>query len=210
LRACVSHSTPRIRKPKRQRRSDEEPQSRHLYCRIADSKMMAQASERSMPSYAPKSFTETEIENRLAIAREREAMNSVQNRVPSAADRVSSFDIWRHYHKRDRNLMGPILPSISRVTGKVVLIGFHSSDYGVISNDADRFKRFHSYCFGVHEHTLPMARESRLCGCVVSLVSPQPARAVSASSIRCGPPNISSVTIDHDELCDLPLGRRVA
>jgi hypothetical protein len=31
-----------------------------------------------------------------------------------------------------------------------------------------------------------------------------------ASSIRCGPPNISSVTIDHDELCDLPLGRRVA
>src|ERR1700677_2660453 len=38
------------------------------------------------------------------------------------------------------------------------------------------------YCFGVHEHTLPMARESRLCGCVVSLVSPQPARAVSASS----------------------------
>ena len=108
-----------------------------------------------MPSYAPKSFTETEIENRLAIAREREAMNSVQNRVPSAADRVSSFDIWRHYYKRDRNLMGPILPSISRVTGKVVLIGFHSSDYGVISNDADRFKRFHSYCFGVHEHTLP-------------------------------------------------------
>jgi len=71
------------------------------------------------------------------------------------------------------------------------------SGYGVISNDADRFKRFHSYCFGVHEHTLPMARESRLCGCVVSLVSPQPARAVSASSIRCGPPNISSVTIDH-------------
>src|ERR1700677_655876 len=56
------------------------------------------------------------------------------------------------------------------------------SGYGVISNDADRFKRFHSYCFGVHEHTLPMARESRLCGCVVSLVSPQPARAVSASS----------------------------
>jgi hypothetical protein len=82
--------------------------------------------------------------------------------------------------------------------------------YISISNDADRFKRFHSYCFGVHEHTLPMARESRLCGCVVSLVSPQPARAVSASSIRCGPPNISSVTIDHDELCDLPVGRRVA
>src|SRR5277367_4484651 len=89
------------------------------------------------------------------------------------------------------------------LTGSTLL---EMSGYGVISNDADRFKRFHSYCFGVHEHTLPMARESRLCGCVVSLVSPQPARAVSASSVRCGPPNISSVTIDHDELCDLPLG----
>src|ERR1700689_3010132 len=52
------------------------------------------------------------------------------------------------------------------------------SGYGVISNEADRFKRFHSYCFGVHEHTLPMARESRLCGCVVSPVPPQLARAV--------------------------------
>jgi len=28
----------------------------------------------------------------------------------------------------------------------------------------------------------------------------------SASSIRCCPPNISSVTIDHDELCELPVG----
>src|ERR1700677_2062740 len=64
--------------------------------------------------------------------------------------------------------------------------------------------------FSVHEHTFPMARESRLCGCLVSLVSPQLARAVSASSLRCCPPNISSVTIDHDELCDLPAGRRVA
>src|SRR5450631_2314428 len=68
---------------------------------------------------------------------------------------------------------------------------------------------FISY-FSVHEHTLPMARESRLGGYVVSPVSPQLARAVFASSIRCCPPNISSVTIDHDELCDLPVGRRVA
>ena len=64
--------------------------------------------------------------------------------------------------------------------------------------------------FSVHEHTFPTARGSRLHGCLVSLVSPQLARAVFASSIRCGPPNISSVTIDHDELCDLPAGRRVA
>jgi hypothetical protein len=42
------------------------------------------------------------------------------------------------------------------------------------------------------------------------LCHPQLARAGSASSIRCCPPNIASVTIDHDELCDLPVGRRVA
>jgi hypothetical protein len=62
----------------------------------------------------------------------------------------------------------------------------------------------------VHEHTFPAAREPRLAGCVVSPASPRTARAVSASSIRCCPPNISSVTIDHDELCELPAERRVA
>jgi hypothetical protein len=33
---------------------------------------------------------------------------------------------------------------------------------------------------------------------------------MSASSIRFCLPNISSVTIDHDELCDLLVRRRVA
>ena len=62
----------------------------------------------------------------------------------------------------------------------------------------------------LHEHTFPAARESRLGGCVVSPASPLTARAGSASSIRGCPPNISSVTIDHDELCELPVGRRVS
>ncbi|MGD0515740.1 MAG: methyl-accepting chemotaxis protein [Terriglobales bacterium] len=43
-----------------------------------------------------------------------------------------------------------------------------------------------------------------------SLTSSQPARPMSASSIRFCLPNISSVTIDHDELCDLLVRRRVA
>ena len=78
---------------------------RHRYCRIPVSKMMAQASERSMPSHMPRSLAEIEIENRLTVAHAREATNSAQNRVPSGADRVSSFDICRHYHKPRFNLI---------------------------------------------------------------------------------------------------------
>src|SRR6204780_5764638 len=76
----------------------------------------------------------------------------------------------------NHSLLGSQEPAL--LGNQVDFVGFHLSGYGVISNDADRFKRFHSYCFGVHEHTLPMARESRLCGCVVSPVPPQLARAV--------------------------------
>src|SRR5277367_6061607 len=53
------------------------------------------------------------------------------------------------------------------------------SGYGVISNDADRFKRFYFIFFLSHEHTFPTARGSRFSGCVVSPVSPQLAQAVS-------------------------------
>lgn len=94
---------------------------RHLYCRIANSKMMAHASERSMPSHMPRSLVETEIENRLAVAHAREEMNSAQNRVPSGADRVSSLDIWRHYYKRNVNLVGLSHFLIIRATGHVAL-----------------------------------------------------------------------------------------
>jgi hypothetical protein len=85
------------------------------------------------------------------------------------------------------------------------------SGNGVISNDADRFKRFY-FVFFLSTNTpfLPHANRVSLAAFFYLFVSPQPARAGSASSIRCGPPNISSVTNDHDELCDLPVGRRVA
>ena len=86
----------------------------------------------------------------------------------------------------------------------------HMSGLGVISNDADRFKRFCSYFFCLRTHFSRGTRIASLGPYCFSLASPQPARAGSASSIRCCPPNISSVTIDHDELCELPGGRRVA
>ena len=66
-----------------------------------------------------------------------------------------------------------ISPDLSR-NGTSVGLELQMSGNGVISNDADRFKRFYSYCFGVHEHTLPMARESRLSGCVLPLVCVTP------------------------------------
>jgi hypothetical protein len=78
---------------------------RQRYCRIAISKMMVQAIERTMPSQKPRSLAETEMENRLVVAHANEAMSIVQNRVPSGADRVSSFDICRHYHKPRFNLI---------------------------------------------------------------------------------------------------------
>jgi hypothetical protein len=78
---------------------------RQRYCRIAISKMMAQAIERSMPSHKPRSLAETEMENRLVVAHANEEMSIAQNRVPSGADRVSSFDICRHYHKPRFNLI---------------------------------------------------------------------------------------------------------
>ena len=88
-------------------------------------------------------------------------------------------------------------------------IEFHLPGYGVISNDADHFKRF--FLFFLRTNT-PFPRHGNRVSVTVLFFTcvTQPARAVSASSIRCCPPNISSVTIDHDELCELPVGRRVA
>jgi hypothetical protein len=84
------------------------------------------------------------------------------------------------------------------------------SGYRVISNDADRFKRFYFLFFLPTNTPLPW-HASRVSVTVlffhrVTLT----ARPISSSSIRFCLPNISSVTIDHDELCDLPVGRRVA
>ena len=72
---------------------------RHRYCRIAISKMMVQAIERSMPSHKPRSLAETEMENRLVVAHANEAISIAQYRVPSRGDRVNSLGICRHYHK---------------------------------------------------------------------------------------------------------------
>jgi hypothetical protein len=72
---------------------------RHRYCRIAISKMMVQAIERSMPSLKPRSLAETEIANRLVVAHANEAMSIARYRVPSRADRVNSLGICRHYYK---------------------------------------------------------------------------------------------------------------
>jgi hypothetical protein len=66
--------------------------------------MIAQAAERSKPSHNPTSLAEIKMENRLVVAHPREAVKSAQNRVPGGADRVSSLDIPRHYHKPEPNL----------------------------------------------------------------------------------------------------------
>src|ERR1700678_1460572 len=94
---------------------------------------------------------------------------------------------------------------ISRVTGHVVLLRFHLSGYGVISNDAGRFKRFYSYFFCPRAH-LPHGTRIASPWLPFFTCVPPTRSGRFASSIRCGPPNISSVTIDHDELCDLPGG----
>jgi hypothetical protein len=94
----------------------------------------------------------------------------------------------------------------SRVTGQWVLV----SDYGVISNDAGRFKRFYFLFFLPTNTPLPWHAS---CVSVIVLFLrcvTLTARPMSASSIRFCLPNISSATIDHDALCDFPEGRRVA
>jgi hypothetical protein len=57
--------------------------------------MIAQAIEKSKPSHKPGSLGETEMENRLAVAHNNEAMSIIQYRVPSRADRVNSLDTQR-------------------------------------------------------------------------------------------------------------------
>jgi hypothetical protein len=66
--------------------------------------MMAQEIEKSMPNHKPRSPSETETENRLAVAHASEAVNIAQNRLPSGADRDNSLDIWRHYYNSGFNL----------------------------------------------------------------------------------------------------------
>src|SRR6202453_4632426 len=107
----------------------------------------------------------------------------------------------------NHSLLGSQEPAL--LCNHVVLLRFHLSGYGVISNDAGRFKRFYSYFFCPRAH-LPHGTRiaSPWLPCFTCVTPTRSGRF--ASSIRCGPPNISSVTIDHDELCDLPLGRRVA
>jgi len=68
--------------------------------------MIAQAIESSKPSHKPRSPAEIEMENRLVVAHASEAVSSAQNRVPSGADRASSLDIRRHYHRPELNPIG--------------------------------------------------------------------------------------------------------
>src|ERR1700735_1822163 len=138
---------------------------------------------------------------------------SFQKLAGTAAIRICRvIDVSRQHQVRrsfrHANLAGPCVDSETPCRGWFLAIVFGDRPAGsVISNDADRFKRFYFFCPRTHlSHGTRIASLWLPC----SLVSPQPARAVSASSIRCCPPNISSVTIDHDELCDLPGGRRVA
>jgi len=71
--------------------------------------MIAQAAERNNPSHKARSLAEIKkMENRLVVAHASEAMKSAQNRDPSGADRVSSLDIRRHYHKSELKLIGPV------------------------------------------------------------------------------------------------------
>jgi len=62
------------------------------------------------------------------------------------------------------------------------------------------------------EHTSPSTQELRLLLSLLFICVTLTGPARLRSSTQCCPPNISSITIDHDELFELPLlqGRRVA
>jgi hypothetical protein len=62
------------------------------------------------------------------------------------------------------------------------------------------------------EHTFSTAHEARLFRPLLFICVTLTCPARLRSSTQCCPPNISSITIDHDELFELPVpkGRRVA
>jgi len=124
---------------------------------------------------------------------------------------------WRRLAVRmNRNGTAPVLTGLDLFFASEVLVdrGPRRPKFNcpvtALSLTTPTVSRDFIHIFSLNEHTFPAARESRLGGCVVSPASPLTARAGSASSLRCCPPNISSVTIDQDELCELPVGRRAA
>jgi hypothetical protein len=89
---------------------------------------------------------------------------------------------------------------------------------GDISNDVGRVKRklltarqtFSDQAAGAGSHT-PMSRRRRPCPRrLKSFPVSTSERSIPCVTRRCCPPNISSVTTDHDDSCELPEGRRVA
>ena len=84
-----------------------------------------------------------------------------------------------------------------------------------ISNDAGRVKSFFMFFLlplTEFEHTSSSTHELRLLLLLLFICVTLTCSARLLSSIQCCPPNISSITIDHDELFELPpvSGRRVA
>jgi hypothetical protein len=78
-----------------------------------------------------------------------------------------------------------------------------------ISNEVGLGKSFSSWVLASWGHTTAPASTASFFGLRVFTLD---ARIFVASSLRCCPPTISSVTRDHDDLCELPSceGRRVA
>src|SRR5207302_1924470 len=84
-----------------------------------------------------------------------------------------------------------------------------------ISNDAGRVKSFFKFFLlplTEFEHTSSSTHQRRLFLLLLFIGVTLTCSARLHSSTQCCPPNISSITIDHDELFELPpvSGRRVA
>ena len=84
-----------------------------------------------------------------------------------------------------------------------------------ISNDAGRVKSFFKFFLLLlteFAHTSSSTHELRLFLLLPFICVTLTCPARLRSSTQCCPPNISSITIDHDELFELPRpqGRRVA
>jgi hypothetical protein len=133
-------------------------------------------------------------------------------RTENSTERLQASRGHRHWAKEIRpsqTLFGVSgeVRSKNNLTESALL---EMSGYGVISNDAGRFKRFY-FLFFLPTNT-PLPRHASCVSVTVLFFHPVTltARPISSSSIRFCLPNISSVTIDHDELCDLPVGRRIA
>ena len=81
-----------------------------------------------------------------------------------------------------------------------------------ISNDVGRVKSVFCSFLPKLGHTSRSAHEVRLFLPLLFIGVTLTGSARLRSSTQCCPPNISSITIDHDELFELPIakGRRVA